>query len=326
MGDFSSTPWLPKAPWVTSPGRVGHHVCAQARDEYRLKAQRKIQPSPQFLKGDAQEHAFSLLKEKLGHALLLSLPDFDKTFEIECHTSGVGIGAVLMQQQRPIYYFSEKLNGAALNYPTYDKELYSLVRALQTWQHYLWPKEFVIHIDHGSLKYLKTQDKLNHRHAKWVKFMETFPYVVKYKKGKENMFDKKLYDQDNDFGDIFTSCAKGAAYEDFYVCEGFLFRRNRFMKHDVRKVCEKCLACLKAKSKLQPHGLYTPLPVPSMPWVDISMDFILVLPKTRKGRDTTFVVVDKFSKMAYFIPCHKTDNATHIVDLFLREVVRLHGL
>jgi hypothetical protein len=65
----------------------------------------------------------------------------------------------------------------ALNYPTYDKELYALVRALETWQHYLWPKEFVIHTDHESLKKLKGQGKLNRRHAKQMEFIETFPYV-----------------------------------------------------------------------------------------------------------------------------------------------------
>jgi hypothetical protein len=92
---------------------------------------------------------------------------------------GVGIGAVLMQEGRPIAYFSEKLSGAALNYPTYDKELYALVWALETWQHYLWPKEFVIHTDHESLKHLKGQHKLNKRHARWVEFIETFPYVIR---------------------------------------------------------------------------------------------------------------------------------------------------
>jgi hypothetical protein len=62
----------------------------------------------------------------------------------------------------------------------YDKELYALVRVLETWQNYLWPKEFFIHPDHESLKYLKGQAKLNRRRAKWVEFIKTFPYVVKY--------------------------------------------------------------------------------------------------------------------------------------------------
>ncbi|KAH9657950.1 hypothetical protein KPL70_023287 [Citrus sinensis] len=110
-----------------------------------------------FKWGSEQERAFNLIKEKLISAPLLALPDFAKTFEIECDASGIGIGVVLMQEERPIAYFSEKLSGAALNYPTYDKEMYAVVRALETWQHYLLPKEFVIHTDHESLKHLKGQ-------------------------------------------------------------------------------------------------------------------------------------------------------------------------
>ena len=66
-----------------------------------------------------------------------------------------------------------------------EKELYALVRALKTWEHYLVSKEFVFHSDHESLKYLKGQHKLKKRHAKWMKFLEQFPYVIKYKKGAQ---------------------------------------------------------------------------------------------------------------------------------------------
>jgi hypothetical protein len=121
------------------------------------------------------------------HAPLLQLPDFNKVFELECDASGIGLGVVLLQEGKSVAYFSEKLSGASLNYSPYDMELYALVRTLHTWRHYIWHREFIIHSDHEALKHIRTQTNLNRRHAKWVEFIESFPYIIKHKNGKDNI-------------------------------------------------------------------------------------------------------------------------------------------
>jgi hypothetical protein len=92
------------------------------------------------------------------------------------------------------------------------------------------------------------------------------------------------------------------------------------MRRDVVRFIACCTTYQKAKSRLNPHGLYMHLPAPSVPWEDISMDFVLDLLRTKRGRDSIFVLVDRLSKMAHFIPCHKTDDASHIADLFFKEL------
>ncbi|XP_074278620.1 uncharacterized protein LOC141602214 [Silene latifolia] len=94
---------------------------------------------------------------------------------------------------------------------------------------------------------------------------------------------------------------------------------------DVQNVLRRCSVCQLAKSSFQ-TGPYIPLPVPSRPWEDVSMDFIVALPRTQRGKDSVMVVVDRFSKMAHFIACKKTEDAASVAELYLKEIVRLHGV
>ena len=97
------------------------------------------------------------------------------------------------------------------------------------------------------------------------------------------------------------------------------------MRKEVARFVDRCRTCHLAKDKATNAGMYMPLPIPTQPWVDISMDCVLGLPRTVRGHDSIFVVVDRFSKMAHFIPCKKTSDAVHVAGLFFREIYRLNG-
>ena len=80
---------------------------------------------------------------------------------MEIDASGEAVGAVLSQEQRPIAYFSEKLNDVKKKYSSYDKEFYAIVQALKKWRHYLPPKEFILYSDNHALQFINNQPKLN---------------------------------------------------------------------------------------------------------------------------------------------------------------------
>jgi hypothetical protein len=100
------------------------------------------------------EKSFNLLKQKITEQPVLVLPDFQKTFQVKCDVSGYAIGAVLSQEDKPVVYFSEKLDEAKLKYSTYDKEFYAIIQVLKKWRHYLISKEFVLYSDNHALHFV----------------------------------------------------------------------------------------------------------------------------------------------------------------------------
>ncbi|GKB03402.1 RNA-directed DNA polymerase [Tanacetum coccineum] len=103
------------------------------------------------------------------------------------------------------------------------------------------------------------------------------------------------------------------------------FYRPR-MERNISRFVERCRVCKLAKTRSINAGLYQPLPIPVAPWVDVSLEFVLGLPRTQRNKNSIMVVVDRFTKMAHFIPCNKKCDASNVACLFLQEIVRLHGV
>lgn len=142
--------------------------------------------------------AFVTLKSALLTAPLLVVPFTgpEATFELYTDASGVGLGAVLLQDQgngpQPVCYESRKLSSAERNYPVHEQELLGVVYAVKMYRHYLEGcKSFTVYTDHHSLRYFFTQKDLSRRQARWAQELANFqPNMnIVYKKGAENQAD-----------------------------------------------------------------------------------------------------------------------------------------
>ena len=97
------------------------------------------------------------------------------------------------------------------------------------------------------------------------------------------------------------------------------------MRNEVEGFVERCRVCQVSKGKATNTELYMPLPILTQPWTDISVDFVLGLPRTQRGNYSIYVVVDRLSKMVHVIPCKNNTEVVHVAQLFFREIYHLHG-
>jgi hypothetical protein len=146
-----------------------------------------------FVWGLSEQQAFDELKKRLSSSPLISLPNLQNPFDIETNALDYALGTVLTQHGHPVAYHSETLSDVVHKYPTYDKEMYSIVKSYHQWRHYILGKETTIHTDHKPLKFMQTQGKLhNDHHQKWSTYLQQFHLNIKYKIGCTNQVTKCL--------------------------------------------------------------------------------------------------------------------------------------
>ena len=348
-----------------------------------------------FVWSDGRTGAFKQLQQVMTQVPVLALPNFSKEFTVETDASGHGVGAVLMQEGRPIAYFSQVLGTRAQLKSVYERELMAIVMAVQKWRPYLLGKKFRVITDQKSLKFLLEQRVIEGDHQRWVSKLSGYDFEIVYRPGKENGVADALSRrgegvaiaqltasissvhsglEDELQQDLYLTNlrnrieAKEDGLQGYSVVNGVVLFNRRVviprnspwveklfqeyhagsvgghggtqktyqrlasefywagMKADVAKRVAECDVCQRNKSSnLAPAGLLQPLNLPERIWEDITMDFLEGLPRS-EGFSVVFVVVDRLSKSAHFIPLKHPFTAASVAGAFIREVVRLHGI
>ena len=134
-----------------------------------------------------QKHqdAFNKIKQVITSEVMLSFPDFNKPFEIHTDASDYQLGSVIMQERRPIAFYSRKLNSAQRNYTTGEREMLSIVETLRAYRNILLGHEIVIYTDHKNLVNDRTRHESS-RIQRWVWLIEEFGPKFKYLPGQDN--------------------------------------------------------------------------------------------------------------------------------------------
>ncbi|GJV09492.1 putative reverse transcriptase domain-containing protein [Tanacetum coccineum] len=252
------------------------------------------QKSVKFNWGEKEETAFQTLKQKLCSAPILALPEGSENFMVYCDASHKGLGALLMQKEKVIAYASRHLKIHEKNYTTHDLELGAVVFALKMWRHYLYGTKYVVFTNHKSLQHILDQKELNMRQRRWLELLSDYDCELRYHPGKANVVADTILNAQ-------VKARKEENFEAEYLCgmiknlepraNGTLCLKNRIWK-----------------------------------WENITMDFVMKLPKTPSGQDTIWVIVDRLTKSAHFLPMKETDSMEKLTRQYLKEVVSRHGV
>ncbi|GJU32092.1 putative reverse transcriptase domain-containing protein [Tanacetum coccineum] len=278
--------------------------------------------------GVKAEAAFQLLKQKLYSALILALPEGSENFVVYCDASHKGFGVVWMQKEKVIAYASRQLKDRKKNYTTHDLELGAVVFALKMWRHYLYGTKCVVFTDHKSLQHILDQKELNMRQRRWLELLSDYDWLnlpkqilsAQSKARKEkNFINEDLRGMINKLEPRTdeTLCLNNRSWIScFGDLRALIMHESHKSKYFIHPGSDKMYQDLKK--------LYW--------WPNIKAEIAtyvnkcLTRAKTATNQDTIWVIVDRLTKFAHFLPMREDDTLEKLRRQYLKEVVSRHGV
>ncbi|GJR51673.1 putative reverse transcriptase domain-containing protein [Tanacetum coccineum] len=315
--------------------------------------------------GEKEENAFQLMKQKLCSAPILALPEGSEDFVVYCDASHKGLGAVLMQREKVIAYASRQLKVHEKNYATHDLELGSVLELLSD---YDWDIRYHLGKANVVADELSRKERIEPLRVRALVMTIGLDLPKRILEAQiEAQKPENLVNEDVG-GIIRrdipkerlepradgTLCLHGRSW---IPCYGDLrsvimheSHKSKYsihpgsekmyqdvkklywwpnMKADIATYVSKCLTCARVKAEHQrPSGLLVQPEIPEWKWDNITMDFITKLPRSSQGFDTIWVIVDRLTKSAHFLPIRENDPLDKLARLYLNRIVaryRIHA-
>nr|GEX13524.1 reverse transcriptase domain-containing protein [Tanacetum cinerariifolium] len=225
-----------------------------------------------------------------------------------------------------IAYASRQLRKNEENYTTDDLELGAVVFALRLWRYYLYGTKCTVYTDHKSLQYILDKKELNMRQRRWIELLSDYDCVIRYHPGKANVVADALSRKDKKPIRVRALVVTITIYPTKFEMHKLKHARRKILvpKDFLAKGGHLKLDLMAEHQK--PSGLLQQPAIPVWKWERITMDFIIKLPRTPSGYDLIWVIVDRLTKYAHFIPMNEKFKMERLTRLYLKEIVCRHGV